>query len=71
MKSAFHCWDKILKNIILRGEWFIVTHSFRGFSSWSLSSTDFESVVRQHIMVGNLWWSKAAHLKKRQETNRF
>jgi hypothetical protein len=29
-----------------------LTHSFRGFNSWSVDPVAFESEPRQHIMVG-------------------
>jgi hypothetical protein len=37
-------------------------HGFSVLSPWSVSSVAMESVMRQHIMAGSMWWSQAAHL---------
>jgi hypothetical protein len=39
----------------------------RFYSPWSLVSIISGPVVRQNIMIGSMWWSKAAHLMMRKK----
>lgn len=60
--SNFYHGNNIPEKINLKGERFILVLGFKGFSPWLVGSVVSGPVVRWNLMMGSMWWSRAAHL---------